>query len=413
MATRTKPLVSAALTSAAAIAVVTPVIAPNISVPTPGALSRAAYELTTFSDVLSIPAGTWTDVLFSNDTWGGTLSNEHYGPDWAQPQDAFGQPGYVNPWAAYCGGGCVQSGIPGVAYMFFDALINGNGNGYGDYENWKVGLVNYLFEPNATFQLGNGSSPTLQYVDAGFSAATWYVLQATIGRLIPATEVPLAGAFWGPDNVSVFYNFGLSIAALVAGAVPLVGPIVGNTLLAYLGDLALSQGTQATYQYGLSGALNYLIDIATRTVPWPKTVPWYKINPAATVAAAAAVAPAASAVAPAASSEKSSGTDEVSDDATEAPETESQDTSKSEAPDTEASETEAPESEASETEAPETQAPESTPAVTSEATTAPKRPLRDAVENAGKQISSALANAKAARAERAAARKAARAGAAG
>ena len=240
MATRTKPLVTAAtLASAAAIVVAGTAIAPSLNLPTPNALSAAKVQLATFTDVLSVPAVEWTDLLFGNTEWGGVLSSTNYGPDWAAPQDQFGQPGYVNPWAPYCGGGCYQSGISGAAYLFFDALVNGDGLGYDNSDQWSTGLVNYLWEPNSVFIIGGGSSPNLQYVSEGWSAASWYILQGTLGQAIPGLTLPLAAAYWGPTNVSVFYNLGLSITAALVSQVPGVGPFVGNSILAYLGDLEI------------------------------------------------------------------------------------------------------------------------------------------------------------------------------
>jgi hypothetical protein len=458
MANRTKPLISAAaLASAAAVAVVSPGVAPGLNLPTPSALSQAAYELTTFADVLSVPGQVWTDVLFSNPigsggdsvAWGYALGPENYGPDWAKPQDAFLQYGYVNPWAAYCNYSCAQSGLTGAAYLFFDALINGEGTGYENSDNWKVGLVNYFFEPNSVFQLGSGSSPTLQFVSQGFSAASWYLLQGTIGQIAPEVSVPLATAFWGPYSASVFFNFGGTIVAQLLGAVPAVGPLLGNTLLAYLGDLSVEPGTDTYYNYGLSGPLNYFIDLANGSVPWPTKVPWYKIDPAT----AATVSAAALAVAPAATEAETESSDEAASEGTEteteteteslvsaseASETETESESRgSDASETEGSETEveAVESEAveTETEAVETEVAESTPEVeapktetpvevtatelaeSAQVVAAPKRPrpVRDTVQNVGKQIGSAIASAKAAKAERVEARKArAKAGAA-
>lgn len=271
MATRSKPLVSAAaLASAAAIAAAYPVMDPNFGVPTPLKLSQAAVQLTTLADVFTIPAVEWTDVLFGNTGWGGTLGPESYGPAFAEPQDAFLQPAYVNPWAANCNNNCFSAGLSGVAYMFFDALINGNGNGYDDYENWNIGIVNYLFEPETTWIIGGGSSPTVQFVNNGFSAATWYALQGTLGQAIPSLTIPIAAAFWGPTNLSVFYNLGLSVVAGVVSLVPGIGPFIGNSIFAYLGDLVIpGSNPPAFYQYGLSGTLNYWVDIATGAVPWP------------------------------------------------------------------------------------------------------------------------------------------------
>jgi hypothetical protein len=274
MASRTKPLISAAaLASAAAIAVATPALSPNLGAPTPAALSKAAFQLTTLSDVLSIPPVVWTDLLFGNESWGGTLGTETYGPAWAAPTDALGQPGYVNPWVVYCDNGCDKSGIPGVSYLFLDALINGNGNGFEDSENWPISFVNYFAEPNGFFPIGSGggSSPSFNYENLGYSAATWYVLQGTLGQAVPELTVPIAALFWGPTNLTVAYNLALSTAAALLQAVPLVGPFAGDSILAYLGDLPVDPANPSLgfYQYGLSGALNYWIDIATGAVPFP------------------------------------------------------------------------------------------------------------------------------------------------
>ena len=130
MATRIKPLMTsvAALASAAAVAVASPAVAPGFGTPTPNALSTAAYELTTFSDVLSIPSYVWTDVLFANYGWGNVLGPQNYpvdadgltvrggyGPDWAAPQNSDVQYAYVNPWAAGCNYTCTNAGVSGVA----------------------------------------------------------------------------------------------------------------------------------------------------------------------------------------------------------------------------------------------------------------------------------------------------------
>jgi hypothetical protein len=292
MASRTKPLISAAaLASAAAIAVATPALSPISGVPTPAPLSTAAFELTTLSDVFTIPPEVWTDILFGNTEWGGTLGPDSYGPDWAAPQDAFLQPSYVNPWVSYCNNNCAESGVTGVSYLFLDALVNGNGNGFDDVDNWPIGFVNYFAEPLFVSVLGPGNSPTIFFENAGYSAATWFVLQGTIGQAIPELQIPLAALFWGPQNVSVGYNFGLSAVAGLLNAVPLVGPFAGNSILAYLGDLAIDPENPSLgfYQYGLSGALNYWVDIATGAVPFPTGTTALPPE-AATLASAPAVA---------------------------------------------------------------------------------------------------------------------------
>jgi hypothetical protein len=293
MASRTKPLISAAaLASAAAIAVATPAVAPNLGVPTPAALSQAAFELTTLEDVLSIPPVVWTDLLFGNESWGGTLGPDTYGPDWAAPQDAFLQPSYVNPWVTFCDNGCFQSGIQGVTYLFLDALINGNGNGIDDSENWPISWVNYFAEPGDYFPIGGGgNSPSYQYENLGYSATTWLLLQGTLGQAVPELTLPIAALFWGPTNLTVGYDFVLSAVAGLLNAVPLVGPVTGNSILAYLGDLAVDPENPSLgfYQYGLSGVLNYWIDIATGAVPLPGAAQAVPAPEAAALVAAPAV----------------------------------------------------------------------------------------------------------------------------
>jgi hypothetical protein len=259
-----------ALASAAAIAAATPAVMPTLDVPT-HALATAEVQLANFADVLSVPAELWTDILFGSAAWGGFLSGENYGPEWAAPQTVALQAGYVNPWALYCNAGCTVQGISGVAYLFFDALINGDGSGVGNAENWNIGIVNYLFEPSATFVIGGGNSPSLEFVRAGFSAATWYALQGTLGQLVPALTIPIAAAYQGPYNLSVAYNLALSVVALGLQQVPLIGAFAGNSSLAYLGDLPLPGATDLFYPFGLSGTLNYWIDIATGAAPFPTT----------------------------------------------------------------------------------------------------------------------------------------------
>ena len=306
MATQSRPFMNkgVALASAAAIAAATPAIMPTLDVPT-HALATAEVQLATFADVMSVPAGVWSDILFSNTLWGYTLSGGTYGPAWAAPQTVFLQPGYVNPWAGYCNNECVKSGITGVAYLFLDALINGNGLGYENYDQWSIGFVNYLLEPIAAFAIGGGSSPFLEITNPGLSAATWFALQGTIGQAFPELTVPIAALYWGPTNLSVAYNLALSVVALGLSAVPLIGPFLGNSVLAYLGDLQIPgtvQPDELYYQFGLSGTLNYWIDIATGAVPFPTgTVP-PEAAPAAVEAPVTSVAAATSTAADSATS---------------------------------------------------------------------------------------------------------------
>ena len=272
MATQSRPLMNkgVALASAAAIAAATPAIMPTLDVPT-HALATAEVQLANFADVMSVPPGVWSDILFGNTSWGDILSEDVYGPEWAAPQTEFLQAGYVNPWALYCGGSgtCNATGISGVAYLFFDALVNGDGSGFENSDTWKVGFVNYLFEPAAVFQIGGGSSPGLQFVSAGLSAATWYALQGTIGQAFPELTVPIASFFYGTLNVSVAYNLVGVLIAQALSVVPLIGPFLGNSVLAYLGDLENPSTPGTPYQFGLSGTLNYWVDILSGAAPFP------------------------------------------------------------------------------------------------------------------------------------------------
>ena len=402
MATQSRPFMNkgVALASAAAIAAATPAVMPTLDVPT-HALATAEVQLANFADVLSVPAELWTDILFGSAAWGGFLSGENYGPEWAAPQTVALQAGYVNPWALYCNAGCTVQGISGVAYLFFDALINGDGSGVGNAENWNIGIVNYLFEPSATFVIGGGNSPSLEFVRAGFSAATWFALQGTLGQLVPALTIPIAAAYQGPYNLSVAYNLALSVVALGLQQVPLIGPFAGNSILAYLGDLPLPGATDLFYPFGLSGTLNYWIDIATGAAPFPTTA-------APVEAAAALVSATASATSTALKSDVAEATPAVEvADATPAVEV-ADATPAVEAPAVEVADaTPAVETPALETPAvevadasPVAEAPESvvTPAAdlpaAEVADTAsvrvPKRPVRSAVEGVAKSVQSAL-----------------------
>jgi hypothetical protein len=393
-----------ALASAAAIAAATPAVMPTLDVPT-HALATAEVQLANFADVLSVPAELWTDILFGSAAWGGFLSGENYGPEWAAPQTVALQAGYVNPWALYCNAGCTVQGISGVAYLFFDALINGDGSGVGNAENWNIGIVNYLFEPSATFVIGGGNSPSLEFVRAGFSAATWFALQGTLGQLVPALTIPIAAAYQGPYNLSVAYNLALSVVALGLQQVPLIGPFAGNSILAYLGDLPLPGATDLFYPFGLSGTLNYWIDIATGAAPFPTTA-------APVEAAAALVSATASATSTALKSDVAEATPAVEvADAT--PAVEVADATPAATPAVEVADaTPAVETPAVETPAvevadasPVAEAPESvvTPAAdlpaAEVADTAPvrvpKRPVRSAVERVAKSVQAALGGTKA------------------
>ena len=290
MATQTRPflMTGAALASAAAIAVASPAIAPNIT-PTPNALSAAQVELTTFADLMSIPAAEWSNVAFGENPWGGYVSvNQTSGL-------------VIQPYANTCDnqGGCYVGGISGVAYLALDALLNGDSLGYQPtfipdpndptkqiivpgtgYTGWKVSAVNYLFEPSYLLFLGNGAIFSVQDTLAGVSASTQYILQATLGQLSPVISDLIFRAYLGFYNVTIAYDNILQIVAGAALNLPVLGGFVSNSILAYLGRLQTDSG--ALYLQGLSGTLQYWLNLATGAEPWPG---------ASTATAAAAAAP--------------------------------------------------------------------------------------------------------------------------
>ena len=292
MAAQTRPQkIGVALASAAAIVAASPAVAPHV--PTPTALSSAAYDydLTTFADLLSIPTEEWTNTLFSNTAFGG-----YVGPWVTDGEEYVGQSSglIIEPWATSCFFDCFLGGISGVAYLAAAALVNGNGLGWEGRDNWSVGIVNYLFEPFFQTVLGSGASGNfaVQTSAAGLSAATEYLLQATIGGCTPVEDgggpctppgggypfttspTPLeliypnpigqaiAWAFFGPYLLTVGYDTAL---ATVATLITPFAPFVADSITAYLGDLLTPGSTiedPIYYQPGLSGVLNFWVDAA-------------------------------------------------------------------------------------------------------------------------------------------------------
>jgi len=293
MATQTRPILmtGAALASAAAIVVASPALAPNLT-RTSAALSMAQVELTTISDVMSIPGYEWSDVLFGQNPWGGAVNTSNPLP--------------IEPYASSCtdsttgDGICTVGGISGVVYLALDALFNGNGTGWtpspdgctdnctGGYNTWAQGTyINYLFEPQYSVALGSGSIYAIEDTLAGFSASTQYLLQATIGQAFPALQPVISAFFYGPYLLTIVYRTALDAIAGAVVALPLVGPFAANSIYAYLGQL-LTPGA-VPYQEGLSGILQYWGNIATGVEPFPTSAS------AAAAAASRAVAPKATA----------------------------------------------------------------------------------------------------------------------
>ena len=277
MATRTSPLVSAAvLASAAAIAVATPAIAPSVHLPSPHLLEAAKVQLTTFADVLTITPTDYSNIYFNG--YGQAISYKADASfDWAAP--------YIST-KRFCDYSCQRSGVSGLAYVVLDALINGNGTGYANvpkdpskpynpntnpydkgHDTWSVGALNYEFE--------GGFSPALEYVVLKpFADPTSKMYNQAVAQAI-------ATAFQGTQNVSNIYLTTLNTIAFAALKVPLVGTYVYGSIQAYLGTNG--------YQPGLSGVLKYAVDVAANggksPIPLPVTGSGASV---ATLAAAAA-----------------------------------------------------------------------------------------------------------------------------
>lgn len=314
MTIRVKPLLTTgvALASAATIAVASPAIAPDLTVPTPVALSKAAYELTTFADVFTVPADVWTDALFGTDGYGGVLGFQNldpetegrggYGPDWAKPVAGPWGGGFyytTNSWAGNCAYSCFLDGWSAPLYIFLDALVNGTGNGWDDYDNWAIGPVNYLFEP---FTVNQPNAFEFDIVNQGFSATAWYLLRGTLGEAIPIIQTPLDLAFYGLFNLTFAYENVWRTVAGLTSLLPLVGGFVSNSITAYLGELLISYYDPQDFVYypiGPTGTLNYWVNLLTGAEPWPASASGglLQADPAATVAAevTAATEPAADA----------------------------------------------------------------------------------------------------------------------
>ena len=417
MATRTKPLLSAvSLASAAAIAVATPAIVPSVSTFSPHALSAAKVQLATFADLLSITPEDWNNVLF--DGYGGAISP--FGDpdfDWAAA--------FISPFVA-CDFDCLVNGPSGIAYLALDALINGNGTGYtnvladpsklyqpdptkpnyNDYvkgnATWSVSAVNYFFE--------GGAGPGFAYLLAQpFGDQDSPLYNPTIAGLI-------VQAFNGLSSLTNYYIAAVDSVSKLAANVPLVGPYVYGALQAYLGPATSDEFFGAWgYFAGLSGILRYVTDvILTGGNPLP---PYGDaVEAGAATRSAAAVTPAVVEATPVLEVSKP----EAATEAGPAPEVAEVAEVKDSTPAVDAPEStpavDAPESTpAAETPAVDTPAvsvPDSTPAepeVKPVATPAAgaadeaeapapktrKRPVRDAVEKVGKQLSAALGGSKA------------------
>jgi hypothetical protein len=275
MATFTKPLVSAAaLATAAAVAVATPVIAPSISAsaPTPAALSAAKVQLTTFADLLSITPSDWNNYYFIG--WGGAIGPINVGPD--DTNDDY--------WLPECNYDCVIPGIPGLAYLALDALINGNGGGLAEAPEWGVSAINYFFE-------GTGPSPGVQYLLQQPFAPGAPLANPQIFEAIKLAFQIGSGNLW----LSAYLNT-LSTIAVLAEDVPLVGEYIYRGIGSYIGPAFQTIDTFYDYDFyaGVSGVLRYVGGVIT-TGGNPNPYPTVSPEPTAAVntVTANAVAPSA------------------------------------------------------------------------------------------------------------------------
>jgi len=294
MATRTKPLITAAaLATAAAIAVASPAIAPNLT-PTPAALSAAQVELTTFSDLLSITPADWTNYFFVG--YGGAI-----GPNQITPVET--QNDY---WLPNCNFDCTIPGLSGVSYLALDALINGNGGGIADLGNWNISAINYLFE-------------------GGISSAVQYALQQPFIPGAPLANPAIFNAigvvFEGGYALTNLYYQVLGNIAVLAKNIPYpFGDYLYRGIGSYLGPAF--QTVDSVYDYsnvaGLSpGVLRYVLGVLTTPVTITEgplkgvTLPFGNPNPyplTVTPQPAAAVAAPSSPVAAAKSASPDTGT---------------------------------------------------------------------------------------------------------
>lgn len=274
MASHTRPFLTsgAALASAAAVVLATPAIAPAIG-GSALAASSAQYELSTFSDVFTIPASEWVNAYFQG--YGGVV-----GPDNEFP---------LEPYATNCSGSCVLVGPSAVAYLALDALINGTGNGWEDVDQWSVSAVNYLFEADWSADPG------------GISAGVLYLLQTSIGSANPLISTAITLAFAGPALVTIVFDNALQLLGDAALGVPLVGAYLYGAINAFLGPASLNEDYQG-YFPGVSGVLNWSLDLLTGTAPTPP-VDEGVTPPAAALAAVEAPAPVAESADPVATAE--------------------------------------------------------------------------------------------------------------
>jgi hypothetical protein len=413
MATRTKPLITAAaLASAAAVAVASPAIAPNLT-PTPAALSAAQVELTTFSDLLSITPADWVNYAFIG--WGGAI-----GPINIDPQTTES-----DYWAPQCDYNCLKPGLPGLLYLGLDALINGTGAGIANVS----GVPNPSYTPKFPEGPGNykylqpgqpgyvapwGTSAVNYFFEGGLSTGVQYVLQQPF-----ATGAPLANKQIF-DGIKLAFQIGsgnlwiaaftqtLATAAVLANSIPLIGPYLYRGIGSYIGPAFVNIDTLYDYSSyaGIPGVLRYIGGVITtggNPNPYPTAAP----EPAPTAAVAALSSP----VAVSKSASRDTGTvttavvkpEIAAPKAGETPSADSTPTSggSAESTSTEAvSEATVSDTKPAETKATDTKATDTKPAVTTPAVDSPSSAVADAASEAPAATKPADTPAKASRQQR-------------
>ena len=375
MATQTRPFLTrgVALASAAAIAVATPAIAPNLT-PTPTAVSAAEVELANFADLLSITPADWNNYFFVG--WGGAIGSINVDPETTES----------DYWAPQCDYDCLLPGIPGVTYLALDALINGNGAGI---QNVNGILQDPLlpYQPDPTKPAYNpyttepwGTSAVNYFYEAGLSTGIQYILQKPFASGAPLANEQIFNAIKlafqiGSGNLWITaYLNALSAIAVLAEPIPVIGPYLFRGIGSYIGPAFATIDTIYDYNSyaGIPGVLRYIGGVITtggNPNPYPNLV---ELEPTAAVSAASVATPVVAALkagAPKAGVEAPTAGDpaEAVDSATEGTETPADTTAAVESPSSVVAETAA--------EAP--------------ARTA-KRPVRNAVERVTKEIASAV-----------------------
>jgi hypothetical protein len=389
-----------ALASAAAIAVATPAIAPNLA-PTPTALSAAQVELTTFADLLSITPADWNNYFFVG--WGGALGPINPDPEVLDPTY------YVN-----CDYDCTIPGVSGLAYLALDALINGNGAGIQNVN----GILNPDYDPDEPIGPDNeeylvqpwGTSALNYFFEGSFSTGLQYIAQSPFAPGAPLANEQIfnaiALAFQGEYALTTLYVQALSTIAVLSLGLPLVGEYVYRGIGSYIGPAFSTVDSFYDYSFyaGISGILRYVGGVITtggNPNPYPTPTP----EPTAAVSAASVVAPVVAALkadapkaaveAPQAdtgSPEAASSGDGAGSSAagTEAPVADVEAPTAGDFAEADASATESTETPADTTAAVESPSSAVAETVAEAPVRTAKRPVRNAVERATKKIASAL-----------------------